>query len=123
MFNISLLFLLYHTSVFHTETSALLPPLLLFLMIICLSIFSFSSGTWEIIPTSLLPLARSESDLIACCSDSSSSDPKPSSINMVSSRIPPADACISSESPSARESDALKDSPPESVRTLRSVPL
>ena len=42
---------------------------------------------------------------------------------MASRRIPPAPAWISSESPNASERDAWKDSPPESVFTLRSVPL
>ena len=84
---------------------------------------SFSSETWEMMPTSRLPSVRPVSARSACCKDSSSSEPKPSSTNMVSSRMPPAADCTSSDSPSASDSDALKDSPPDRERTLRSEPL
>ena len=38
------------------------------------------------------------------------------------SLTPPAEDLISSESPNASASDALKDSPPDSVQTLRTDP-
>ena len=41
---------------------------------------------------------------------------------MASICIPPVEDCISSESPNARQREALKDSPPDSVFTLRSEP-
>ena len=51
---------------------------------------------------------------------SSSSVPKPSSMNMVSSRTPPDEACTTSAKPSASASEARNDSPPERVFTSRS---
>ena len=44
-------------------------------------------------------------------------------LKAVSSRMPPAALCTSSERPSASASEALKLSPPERVLTLRRVPL
>ena len=86
------------------------PPHCLVTMIL-LSIRSFSSETWEIIPTRRLPSARLFSAFNACSRDSSSREPNPSSTNMESSRIPPAEAWISSESPNARDRRCLEGFP------------
>ena len=90
---------------------------------ICFSTQSLSASTWEMIPTSRPPCVRRCSAPIAWCSADSSSVPKPSSTNMASTRTPPETDWISSLRPSASESDAMNDSPPESDFTLRRVSL
>ena len=52
-----------------------------------------------------------------------SSDPKPSSTNIVSSWMPPAWRCTTSDRPSARASDAMNFSPPESDLAVRALPV
>ncbi len=52
---------------------------------------------------------------IACFRASGSSEPNPSSTNRVSMLTPPLILCTASDSPSARDSAARNDSPPESV--------
>ena len=84
---------------------------------------SLSSATWEMMPTMRLPPDTPTSAASACCSASLSSEPKPSSTNMASSCTPPAVACTSSDRPSASDREAANVSPPESVLTLRAVPL
>ena len=42
----------------HTTITARLPPESSFVTTICLSIFSFSSATWEMMPTRRLPSVR-----------------------------------------------------------------
>ncbi len=65
--------------------------------------------------------ARSRSTRIACSRAPSSSEPKPSSINIISRCTAPAVRCTISESPSAIESAAIKASPPDKVFTSRTV--
>lgn len=100
----------------YTATSTELPDAL-FLTTILRSIASRSSPTWEMIPTRRFPPASWRSTATACASDSSSSEPKPSSTNIASSWMPPALLCTTSDRPSASASDALKASPPESEPT------
>ena len=98
-------------------------PVHCFVTMILFSIRSFNSATWEMIPTIRWPSARLLKALTAWESASSAREPKRSSHTMESRRIPPALAWISSESPRARDREAWKDSPPERVFTLLSVPL
>ena len=85
------------------------------------SICSFSSVTWEMIPTMRLSPASSPSTSIACCLDCASREPNPSSINIISGWIAPALRSTISDNPSAIASAARKDSPPDSVFTSRSL--
>ena len=85
------------------------------------SICSFSSVTWEMIPTMRLSPASSASTSIACCLDCASREPNPSSINIISGWIAPALRSTISDNPSAIASAARKDSPPDSVFTSRSL--
>src|SRR5450756_1037272 len=87
------------------------------------SMRSRNSLTWETMPTSRPPSLRLISELIARSRDSSSSEPKPSSTNTVSRRMPPAWAWTTSASPRASESAAMNFSPPESVVTGRATPV
>ena len=100
-----------------------LPPLFVFVTITCLSILSFKSWTCEIRPTSLFPSERLTNALYAQSKVFGSSEPNPSSTKRQSICIPPEDDCISSERPSANESDAINDSPPERDFILRVLPL
>ena len=72
----------------------LLPPDFAFVTIIWLSVFSFSSATWEMMLTRRLPSARDVRAAMACCRLSPSMEPKPSSANIVSSFMPPAEDCF-----------------------------
>ena len=105
------------------RSSMVEPPVRALCTTTCRSMRSLSAPTWEMMPTSRSPSVRPESTRMASSNDSSSSEPKPSSKNKVSSRMPPALLCTSSERPSASASEALKLSPPERVFTLRRVPL
>ena len=98
-------------------------PPFFFVTMIFRSIRSFNSLTWEMIPTIRSPSASPSRAFSAWLKAASSKEPNHSSTNMLSRRIPPAQDWISSESPRARDRAAWKDSPPESVLTLRSVPL
>ena len=109
--------------VFYTTSSTVEPPVRFLCTTTCRSMRSFRAPTWEMMPTSRSPSVSPASTRMACSSDSSSRLPKPSSRNRVSSRMPPAALCTSSERPSASASEALKLSPPDRVLTLRRVPL
>ena len=89
---------------------------------ICLSTVSLRSSTWEMIPTSRSSWDRDCKAAMASRSVSSSREPKPSSTKSVSSRTAPAGSSVS-DMPSARHSDAWKDSPPERLMTLRRTPV
>lgn len=86
-----------------------------FLTTILLSICDFSASTWEIIPIRTFPSPICSRTDIACFRASGSRDPNPSSTNRVSILIPPLLLCTASDSPSARDRAARKDSPPERV--------
>ena len=81
------------------------------------------TATWEMIPPNRSLRARSVRACSAWWRDSSSREPKPSSTNIASSRTPPAALCTRSDSPNASDKEALKDSPPDKLFTLRVVPL
>ena len=74
-------------------------------------------------PTSFPLVVMEVSVFSASPREVSSRVPNPSSMNSVSIVIPPLVELILSERPRARERDALKLSPPESVATSRFFPV
>ena len=83
---------------------------------------SASCGTWVMIPTSRSDSRRRSSASMTASRLSSSSVPKPSSMNIASRRAPTASPAMSAMLPAsavARLSEARNVSPPDSVSTLR----
>ena len=104
-----------------TQTARL--PFGVFSTRICASNRSANAGTWEIIPTMQSWPESCCNSRMAFSSAVSSSDPKPSSMNMAWICTQPLCCCTASESPNASDNDAKKVSPPESVFTSRAVPV
>jgi hypothetical protein len=82
-----------------------------------------SSGTWLMTPTVRSWARRESRTSRTLWRVSSSRVPKPSSMNRVSRGLPPASWVTTSARPRARDREAKKDSPPESVSVLRGRPV
>ena len=84
---------------------------------------SDSFSTWEMIPTRpwlfRIPFRMPRASLM----HSESREPKPSSMNMASSLVPPLWACTTVDRPMARLRARRNFSPPDRVVTLRFSPL